>query len=165
MTYRVVTRLAPGDRGTDQILQAMGVFARQAAASSPYGEKLWWNEEPARRIDMLRAFLARKVRYEDDPPGMELVRHPMAMLDDIGRQGFACGDCDDVATLAAALALAMGLRARFRVVAFDADGNYSHVWTEVHAGRGEAGWRELDTTRPQALPPGLRVMRSATLEV
>jgi hypothetical protein len=58
----------------------------------------------------------------------------------------------------------MGLPSRFRVIGFDPNpaGLYSHVYTEVCDG---GGWRDLDVTRPEQLPEGLEVHRSATWRV
>lgn len=108
--------------------------------------------EPVRRlaaglrtVSNLRRFLAASVRFEFDPPGHELVVHPAMMVEEIERDGYTAGDCDDVATLGASLALALGLRVRFALVRFEPGGEFLHVYTEVGSG---AGWAELDTTRP-----------------
>lgn len=94
---------------------------------------------------VIRQWLTQAVRFVPDPVGLELIRTPHRMLEDLLRQGFAQGDCDDVATLAAALGKAVGSPARFRVIGFRAEGPYQHVYTELWHGNG---WSELDTTRP-----------------
>ena len=100
-------------------------------------------------VSALRSYVAR-VRYVDDPHPHELIRSPALMVERI-EAGGGEGDCDDVATLAAALALSLGWSARF-VLLETPPGLDDHVWTDVAPPGGE--WWELDTSRPEALPPG-----------
>jgi hypothetical protein len=66
---------------------------------------------------------------------------------------FRAGDCDDHATLIAALLRALGIRARFNTVAADptAPQEFTHVFTEAWIRRQNA-WMALDTTVLQAKP-------------
>ncbi len=63
------------------------------------------------------------------------------------------GDCDDHATLLAALLQALGYSTRFTTVAGDPRhaGEFSHVYLEVRD-KAEGGWIPLDTTVPRARP-------------
>lgn len=168
MTYPLVTTLPEGDAGVDQTLRAMAAMARHGAATVPAGwgrREVWWHLTPAMRARSLRGFLAARVRYVDDPPGAELVRHPLQMLEQIATTGEAEGDCDDVATLGAMLALVMGLRVRWVVLGFDRDAPFSHVFAEVAAPEG-GQWVDLDVTRPEALPSLLvRPVRRQVVEL
>jgi len=96
----------------------------------------------------LREFLDRAWIYEDDPPGVETVRSPGFLLETADAAGMIRGDCDDAATLAAGLAVAVGLRGRFVVLAFDPMANYSHVYAEVLAPGPPGVWYNMDVTRP-----------------
>lgn len=99
---------------------------------------------------LLRGWLARHLRFLNDPPSVELVRSPEYLLDRIGRDGVAQGDCDDMAVLGAALAMAAGMRARFVAVGFRGPrGPLSHVFTEVLA---NTGWKELDVSKEPGRP-------------
>ena len=124
---------------------------------------------------MLRDWLAVTVRFRDDPAHVALAGGGVAAVDDYLRDpiteqlpqlrqtGEIRGDCDDVATLGATLALAAGLPAvRFRVVSFRADRPqpFTHVYTEVLTSRG---WLDFDTTRTRS--PGPRITRTDTVTV
>lgn len=110
----------------------------------------------------LLSWLRSHTRFTPDPRAVEYVRTPVEQLSQIAQRGRTPGDCDDTATLGAALALARGLRTRFVVVGFGAPGPsapFTHVYTEV-ADRG--GWRDLDIQR-RATSPG--ATRLAAMEV
>lgn len=163
--YPTITTLRPGDAGTDDTLQAIVRMARQGAATNPFPRTVWSSLTPDEQVRALRDFLRHHVTYQDDPPGVELVRHPLEMLTAISRGRKVGGDCDDIAALGAMLALGMGLRARLVAVAFAPDAPFAHVWTEVSGRRGEAHWLDLDVTRPEAVPEGTVFARTAVLPV
>lgn len=75
-------------------------------------------------------FLRSHITFERDPFDVELVRHPVDIIASIVAQGGAAVDCDDLATLAAALMLAMGVPPRsvaFAVIAREGAGRWEHV--------------------------------------
>lgn len=110
------------------------------------------NLEPD-RSQALRAFLLHAVRFVYDPEGHEMVITPGRMAREILATGSSSGDCDDVATLGAALAHAMGMGTRFVTVATRPGGPWVHVWAEARDLRG--WWQDLDTVRDiQGIPPG-----------
>ena len=76
----------------------------------------------------LRAHLERRIRYLPDPAvtDTETIRTPLYMLAELEARGHARGDCDDVATLAASLATALGVRSRLIALAWG--GVYAHVY-------------------------------------
>jgi transglutaminase-like putative cysteine protease len=94
----------------------------------------------------MRGWLEDHVMFVRDPTNQELVHDPALVVRAIRARGVVHLDCDDVATVAAALGLAVGLRARFVVAAFR-DRAYRHVWTELGDPRG-GRWIEMDITRP-----------------
>ncbi len=112
--------------------------------------------EAAQRI---RSWLEAYTVFEEDPVGIETIRSPDLMLGIIECGGIAAGDCDDVAVLGAALGLAVGLPARFVLLAFQDPGLYSHVFTELITAAGPV---ELDTTRPAQMPPDIVIRRRGT---
>jgi transglutaminase-like putative cysteine protease len=69
-------------------------------------------------------FVCRAVRYQRDPATVELVKTPRATLET------GVGDCDDIATLLAALILLCGSQARFVTVGFRHHGPFTHVYCE-----------------------------------
>lgn len=108
---------------------------------------------------LIRRFLSEHCAFVRDPADIELLTAPAVQLTTIRQTGMTPGDCDDVAVLAASLALAIGLRARFVAVGRRA---FEHVFTVVGDGRH---WWELDVTRPfQDIPEELQ-RNVLTLEV
>lgn len=100
----------------------------------------------------LRAWLASHLQFTRDPRGLELLQEPRAMLQVIAERYAVQGDCDDAAILGAALATAIGLPSRFRVMAFGTPtAPYQHVVADVLT---PEGWLDLDVTRSsQMFPP------------
>lgn len=92
----------------------------------------------ARRV---HEFVRDRIRYLKDPLGMEWVQTPVVTLN--VRQG----DCDDKATLAAAMLRALGHPSRFVVIGF-APHRYSHVYLETKIGHH---WVGMETTEPWPL--------------
>lgn len=93
----------------------------------------------------IRGWVDHHTVFLRDPRGTELLHTPLWLLREIGRQGFGQVDCDDVAMLAAALGMAIGLRARFALVG--RGHGFEHVFTELGDPAGRR-WIEQDTTRP-----------------
>lgn len=97
----------------------------------------------------IRSWLERHVGFLRDPLDTEALHTPVALLTLLGANGYLEVDCDDVATLGAALGMAVGLRARFVLLGREGEG-YEHVWTELSDPRLDS-WTELDITRPYQL--------------
>lgn len=164
-------RLPLGDWGTYSTISEMRRVANaalmqpdviQVANELVEGDPV---NNPTAYITSIRRFLSNKVSFVPDPIGVELLRTPRALLGDIARRGFTQGDCDDVAVLGAALGKAVGVPARFSVVGFHGpQGPLRHVWTDL-LDRPHERWRELDTTRPVEMPPGLVISRRETFPV
>lgn len=148
-----------GDAGTRYTLNMMAAIARGASRSPPIRAvahaliaQLPGTSTAA--IGAIRRYVATYVTFQNDPPGVEYVQQPVRLVQEIADHGVTYGDCDDVATLAAALGLSMGLRARYVVVAFrPLPTPYAHVYLEL-SGDGVT-WEVLDTTRPRGLQPAV----------
>ena len=155
--------------GKPGILATAGIMRELALAAGGEPAVREWAEKvagaaccPGVVVDRLRGWLRMHVRFEYDPEGLELVREPLYMLQRISAQGYAEGDCDDVATLAAAIGMVSLLPARFRLLFFDETCDFGHVFTELWIG---TEWAPIDTTAPAQFPPGLEVWSEDTLEV
>jgi hypothetical protein len=139
-----------GDAGTLQTLELMGRLAR-AGAVRPAVRSVstaiahGTGTDAARQIAIIRKWLRRNVAFIRDPLPAELLHEPEAMLLELGRNRRLAVDCDDVAILAAALGMSIGLRARF--VAVGHSGGWDHVFAEL-SDPDVDDWRELDITRP-----------------
>lgn len=106
----------------------------------------------------VRDFVASHLTFVRDPYGLESIAPPHAHMAALRQYGRIAGDCDDAATLAAALGQALGLRAAFTVEAFDwgrGPSPYQHVYTTLLSPHPSRPWAvKVDTTRDaQALPP------------
>lgn len=103
----------------------------------------------------IRQYLASVFHFVPDPRGVETIRTPLYQLREIGETGGVGGDCDDAAVLGAALAMAVGISAWFRIVKFRRDGEFAHVFTILTPRAGQA--IDLDVTKPAqgaAVPVG-----------
>jgi len=113
-------------------------FAENAAGQ---GSRL----EQARR---LFSTLKNTVRYYGDPIaegsslGVEMMKAPWIMVQEIKDRGFAAGDCDDQATLSYALLKSIGIPAALRVVWFNGAQNPKHIYSMANI---SGQWTAFDT--------------------
>lgn len=138
---------------------AVSPYVRTVAASIVRGSP---NSDAARAV-LLSQWVCSTTEFLPDPSTCEALIPPENILDLIAAHGVAQIDCDDVAILAAALGLSIGLRARFTVVAFDgSDAPYAHVFAELAPATG-GQWLTVDPARPTVSAPA--ITRSASVEV
>ena len=127
-------------RGTEATLDLMAKYATgDEGERSHYVRN--WTEGIVRRIapkDYLSEILAlrswatgNQIRYTNDARHVEQVRTPLRSLAEIEQTGIAALDCDDIATLLAAMYLQIGREVEFIVVGFKESGNFSHVFVRV----------------------------------
>jgi transglutaminase-like putative cysteine protease len=146
-----------GDAGTQYTLRMMASIARGASKSpvvATVARQLVAQlpATPTAQVGAIRRYLSTHVVFQNDPPGIEYVQQPVRLVQEITQNGETYGDCDDVATLGAALGLALGYQARYVVTAFKPQPTpYAHVYLQL---RGSDGvWQTLDTTRPRGFQP------------
>jgi transglutaminase-like putative cysteine protease len=127
--------LSSGQVGTDETIAVMRAVAIDAAESgrltAATARRIRDDNQSAwMRMKDVYAFLHASVIYADDAEGVEQIRTPERMLLDMqnAKDGKARGDCDDRATLGAALLLAMGLPAYFIVVTSSPLRQWHHVF-------------------------------------
>lgn len=102
----------------------------------------------------LRLWLKNAWRFVDDPYNVELLIEPEKALLDAQRTGKVTGDCDEAATLGAALGAAIGLIPSFVVLAFEGDDGSDrlcHVYANLLTDDGRV--IDLDITRPSSGVP------------
>lgn len=99
-------------------------------------------------VPKVRAWLDAHWREVPDPYGVELVRSPEMLLTQYHTTTVMSGDCDDVATLAASLALALGLAPRYVAVSFGPSHIPSHVFAEIENPAHPGTWVDMDVLRP-----------------
>lgn len=161
--------IPPGDDGTAATLQYMAQLAlrgavtpacRGVAARCVLGS----GRDPLFHARLLRDWVDRHTEFLADPTHAEGLTPPEKLVSVIASSGIAQCDCDDVAMLAAALGVAIGLRARFVVVAFGGGPSpaFAHVWCDL-AGPDGAQWLSVDPTRPVLGLP--RITRMQMMEI
>jgi len=79
----------------------------------------------------IRHWVARYVRYVNDPLHVELIKDPQRLTEECEAYGLTSADCDEIACFIATLALQIGRVAEFVVAGFGAPGHYSHVFARV----------------------------------
>lgn len=152
--------VAPGDPGAAETLLLMRQLVRDATRDAGLIQEARRivaapSRDPADVVEGITDVLTNRVRYTDDPPFLELLQTPQALLEQLATRGVVYGDCDDTAILAAFLGVAHGLPFRFRAVGFQDPGPLIHVYTLL---RVDGEWVTLDTTRNrcQATPSPVR---------
>lgn len=158
-----------GDITPSQTIAVMARYAR-AGAAHPLVRKtaaaIVQNADPhdsVAQVDAIARWVGDHLQFLRDPEGQERVEAPWTMLADIASAWFTQGDCDDMATLVAALALAVGLSVMFVTVGLDTpDAPFSHVYATLR-GPGMPGWLDVDPARTET--DGHRITTLATWAV
>lgn len=139
-------RLPQGERGTDQTIAAMLATIRHDARHPEAGllalerrlveRRAHTTPDHASRSRHVYRLARESMRFRRDPRGVEYLRTPNAIAEDIARHGVTQGDCDESSALVAALAIMAGLRPVLVVCGRDLDGPYEHVFcAAVASGR------------------------------
>lgn len=158
-----------GDGGTYATLARMKSLAKsgaatpsvRATAASIVREA---NADGILHARLIRSWLEDHIIFLRDLSTAEALYHPADLIREIAQKGQAQCDCEDVAMLAAALGMSVGLRARFVVLAFRKGGPYQHVFTELSDSTGRV-WIDDDITRPSQMFDTIRPTRTYKTEV
>lgn len=147
-----------GDLGVEQSVALM-VTMVDAAIDSP--DVVYFARQLAVRAGVRRQymqavaiknFLERVWRFVDDPTDRDLFVTPDEALRRYQETGYIAGDCDEAATLGAALGRAVGMNAQFVVYFFDhIDPSGQHVFAVLLTDDGRSV--SLDATRPRGPVP------------
>lgn len=133
--------LPGGDAGTRKTLDNMRQLAdqgsrdltvRAAAVRAIRSSGAPSHDIPA-QVDAIFTFVRDTIYFLNDPAGTEWLQSPRATL------SFGVGDCDDRATLLAAMLRTIGVTTQFRVIAADPrrPATFSHVYVVANV-RGRA---------------------------
>jgi transglutaminase-like putative cysteine protease len=101
---------------------------------------------PGDRLSQARrlfATLKAVVRYYGDTVGVERIKAPWEMIEEIRDRGFTGGDCDDQAVLAYTLLNLLGIPAVFRVAWYGQE-NPRHIYVMAQI---SGKWTPFDTTK------------------
>lgn len=137
--------LSSGKAGVKQTLVYMRNWVREYRVSAEVRQrainilrhvpsKNWMAEAEA-----IRKWVASNIRYTRDIAGVETLQTPIITLN------VRAGDCDDQATLVAAMLESVGFETRLVAIG-SVEGEYDHVYVEASVpGRG---WLSVETTEP-----------------
>ena len=142
-----VFRISEGSEGVRETLVLMRSIVRKAKSdplvittarsiTRMVPQKNWRGE-----VEALFRFVRDRIRYVMDPNDVEALSTPERLL------SIGAGDCDDKATLLAALLEAIGHPSRFVAVWFE-PGSLTHVYVEAKIGQD---WIPLETTEMIAM--------------
>ena len=95
------------------------------------------NKDYAGELAAIQRWVQLHIRYTRDPVNAETLKIPSALLTS------PQGDCDDQATLVAALVMTIGFPARFVAIGMNDPGVFDHVYTEAKLG---TLWLSVETT-------------------
>jgi len=160
--------IPPGEAGTLATLDHMRTVAGASAVSPLVRTVAASIVADSDRDSMVHANLLgnwclQHTAFLPDPSNAEALLVPDDAVRVIARDGLVYCDCDDVAMLAAALGMSVGLRARFVAVAFDPSGApFAHVWCELGDPDG-VRWLTVDPEADRLIMPS--VTRSQVVEV
>ena len=154
----------PSDDQAKLTLKRMAHYVNQSLADHDF---VWWVREQIERMVPtsvadryqpgiargIREYVSARIQFVQDPVGVENITPPEKHMRLIQEKRVILGDCDDAATLSAAMGKALGIPASFKILAFRTpDAPYQHVITYLHPRGGSA--IDMDTTRAaQNLPP------------
>lgn len=140
-----IGKLPRGDAGVSATVAAIqalvddATYGESAADFRRVAARLRGRNEAANAVEFARElydWLVASVEFFPDPRNVELVRHPSEMLSQIETTGNAEGDCDDLATLAAAIIAAAGFRPVVVTVGRRKSGRFEHIFAGVRIGAG-----------------------------
>jgi hypothetical protein len=98
-------------------------------------------------IKAVAQFVQDRFHYIHDPTGLEYVKAPEVIDDEITRYGYFLGDCDDAACYLGALLKSLGFRTNLTVIANPKNPtqNFSHIYVQAYSTK-LARWITLDMT-------------------
>lgn len=143
-TLTTLKNLPDGRAGVRATLGEMRLFVRDYKKSLPVREAAAnLTQHLAQKnfmgeVKALHRYVRDHIRYLRDIHGVETVQSPVKTLE------YGYGDCDDKATLLAALLESTGHPSRFVAVG-KAPNKFSHVYVETLVGQK---WFPLETTEP-----------------
>jgi transglutaminase-like putative cysteine protease len=120
----------------DDAVESGGPVVRAATAIAAHaGRKI------ADQVRAVYDWLRKHLVFKRDSVALEHVRHPDQLALEIAADGVTSGDCDDVATLGAALLRAIGVRPALVLASVKPNGSFHHVLFAAELG---GRWVHLD---------------------
>lgn len=145
--------LMGGDAGVYQtvqkVLQVIHYALRDPAQTVRHrAEKLMSPTTERNDIQEIKAifdFVKSRFRYVHDPVGLEYVKSPEVMDQEITDTGYFTGDCDDVTSYIGALTSSVGYDTNIAIIAPIDNGtmDFKHIFPQVFS-RQKNAWITLD---------------------
>lgn len=155
MSLARYTSLIGGDYGVYQTVSELKSLISQAltdpnAAIRLRAESLLAptaERDELAEVSAIFYFVQNALHYVDDPAGIELLKNPMYMDNEVTQQGYFMGDCDDASGYLAALLKAVGYIPELVIVTPEAADSfdYRHIFVRVWLPK-EGAWLSLDPT-------------------
>lgn len=163
--YEVQSEVPDGNAGVCASMRRLAALIREGARASlvrAYAATMASPEHDLGAVERLTTWVRGVMRYTPDPPEMERLTAPAALLEEIGRLGHAVGDCDEYVGLLGALLLALGFPVELVLLSMDADQVYRHVALAVYLPDGArvpvdvsseyaVGWEEPEWTAKEVI--------------
>jgi transglutaminase-like putative cysteine protease len=166
--YERQTEVPDGNEGVRHSMTRLAALIREGAQSSFVRAWAATMASPERGLDgttveRLTTWVRGRMRYTPDPPEMERITSPAALLEEIGRLGHAVGDCDEYVSLLGGLLAALGFSVNLVLLSTDPDQMYRHVALTVWLPDGTrvpvdvsseyaVGWEEPHWTAKEVIP-------------
>jgi len=126
-TLRTMVEVCQGPRGErSMIVRSMTEHIMRHLQPKDYGGE----------VVAIRNWVTERVRYQNDPLHVELVKDPQRICEEILQHGVGVGDCDDMCALIGTMALQAGRVAQFVAAGFGRPHSYSHVFARVQVPKG-----------------------------
>lgn len=129
--------LARGDRGVADTIAAMRALvldSHERGGSSALAARLTAGAGgQVARLEALFRWMQDHIDFCKDPEGVERIRHPDLILQDIISGGRPCVDCDESAPVAAALLLGAEFKPVFITTSEPGASKLSHVYAGIAA--------------------------------
>jgi len=131
-------------KGTDDTIKLMLEYARGKEGEQSARVRQWAEAivRLLRPKDYLSEILALRgwctgphLRYTNDARHVEQVKTPLRVLTEIEKHGVSLVDCDDIATLLAALGMSLGRNATYTMAKFGKSLQFTHVFCRLQEPR------------------------------
>lgn len=111
------------DRSTGDQLRKIAAALQPAGGARAFAGRLW-------------QWAYRYVAFQEDPAGQEMNIHPADMLQELREKHAARGDCDDLATLLAAIITAAGFQPVLVTAGLEKGDRFRHIYAGIRVGPG-----------------------------
>lgn len=127
-------------------LRSPGQLIRNRAESIIRNQSLLERDEVG-EISAIANFVKQNFHYVHDPSGLEYVKSPETIDQEISSYHEFMGDCDDASTYLAALLKSVGYRVNLTVIANPKNPtqNFSHIYVQAYSTK-QGRWISLDMT-------------------